>query len=208
MKSVYCLVLIAVLHASCTSPPSGNAVQTAIAQTQIAQPTSTPPPTLTPTESKPSISEIFKEQLTRFLEESTKLNAMSEQGVNYNDFKQQLANVKGAYDLANATWPSDFAPGVHQSILKTFDGWDLALYVWGLKINDSDNPVEPDINGYVEITNYGGDNLVYDVHDQNYIVEDYRGKKFLPFDDNIGVLLSLASDQIKSVQKQILAELP
>ena len=59
MKSTYYLVLIAILLASCSSAPSPDAVQTAIAQTQIAQPantlipspiaTSTPEFTSTPT---------------------------------------------------------------------------------------------------------------------------------------------------------------
>jgi hypothetical protein len=51
MKSVYYLVLIAVLLASCSTAPSENTIQTAIAQTQIAQPTNTltPSPTVTPT---------------------------------------------------------------------------------------------------------------------------------------------------------------
>jgi hypothetical protein len=51
MKPVYFLFLVAVLLASCSSAPSGDAVQTAIAQTQIAQPTNTlvPIPTNTPT---------------------------------------------------------------------------------------------------------------------------------------------------------------
>jgi len=108
MRLAYYLILLAVLLASCTSTPSVNAVQTAIAQTQIALPISTTIPT--PTESKPSISETCKNQLTRFLEEGTKLNAMIGQGVNYNDFQQQLATGKGAYDLAIATCPSDFIP--------------------------------------------------------------------------------------------------
>jgi PBP1b-binding outer membrane lipoprotein LpoB len=59
MKSLYCLVHLAILLVSCSSAPSVNAVQTAIAQTQITQHTSTTMPTAipTPTVSKPSISE-------------------------------------------------------------------------------------------------------------------------------------------------------
>jgi hypothetical protein len=53
MKSVYYLVLIAVLLVSCSTALSGGAIQTAIAQTQIAQPTNTlvpiPTATLEPT---------------------------------------------------------------------------------------------------------------------------------------------------------------
>lgn len=48
MKLLYCLVLFAILVASCSSEPSENAIQTAVAATVAAQPTSTPIPTNTP----------------------------------------------------------------------------------------------------------------------------------------------------------------
>jgi hypothetical protein len=44
MRSVFYLLILALLLASCSTAPSENAVQTAIAQTQIAQPTETPTP--------------------------------------------------------------------------------------------------------------------------------------------------------------------
>jgi PBP1b-binding outer membrane lipoprotein LpoB len=49
MKSLYCLVLFTILVASCSSAPSGNAIQTAIAQTQAVQPTTALPPSPTDT---------------------------------------------------------------------------------------------------------------------------------------------------------------
>jgi hypothetical protein len=198
MKSTYCLVLIVILLASCSTAPSADTVQTAIAQTQIAQPTSTTIPT--PTESKPSISETCKNQLTRFLEEGTKLNAMTEQGVNYNDFQQQLATGKGAYDLAIATCPSGFIPEAQVDIEKAFEGWGLALSMLKGKINQSQLPIEPDKNGYDLIVAYARDKLTYDTC--------MSGVKCLGWDPNISVLLSMASDYYSLAQKQILAELP
>jgi hypothetical protein len=49
MRSLVCLVLLSVLLASCSAALSGDAIQTAIAQTQIAQPTNTLPPEPTAT---------------------------------------------------------------------------------------------------------------------------------------------------------------
>lgn len=56
MKTIYHFIFIAILLTSCSSTPSGDAVQTAIAQTQIAQPTTTlvPIPTDTPTPIPPT----------------------------------------------------------------------------------------------------------------------------------------------------------
>lgn len=198
MKPLYYLMLFAVLLTACSSTPSGDAVQTAIAQTQIAQPTSTTIPT--PTVSKPSISETCKNQLTRFLEEGTKLNAMTEQGVTYNDLQQQLATGNGAYDLAISTCPSDFIPEAQVDIQKAFNGWNLALFMREGKINGSQLPYEPDNNGYDRIVNYAGDNLIYGTCS--------GGKKCLDWDENIKVLLGMASDYFSSGQKQILTELP
>lgn len=67
---------------------------------------------------KPKISDALKEQLTRMLEEGATLTSMTEQGVNYSDYRQQLAKVKGAYDLASVTWETDFAPDAKQILIK------------------------------------------------------------------------------------------
>jgi hypothetical protein len=48
MKSAYYIILVTVLLASCSTAPLENSINTAIAQTQAAQPTSTPIPTNTP----------------------------------------------------------------------------------------------------------------------------------------------------------------
>jgi len=141
------------------------------------------------------------------LEEGATLTAMTEQGVNYANFGQQLAKVKGAYDLATASWPSDFSPDAKGKFDKAFEGWNLTYYLWGLKIGKKDNPVAPDINKYDDIVAYAGDLLVTENHPAGFIVTKYVGKKFLPFDENISVLLSLASEQFNAGRELLLPEL-
>lgn len=157
---------------------------------------------------KPKISDALKEQLTRMLEEGSTLTSMTEQGVNYSDYRQQLAKVKGAYDLASATWSSDFAPDAKTTLEKAFEGWDLALFLWELKIGEKDNPVEPNINNFTAFTSYGGDLLVIKKHPSDYLVELYRGKKYIPFDENISVLLSMASDSFEEGRNLLLEQMP
>jgi hypothetical protein len=157
---------------------------------------------------KPKISDALKEQLTRMLEEGATLTSMTEQGVNYSDYRQQLAKVKGAYDLASATWESDFAPDAKANFEKAFEGWDLTLYLWELKIGDKDNPVEPNINRFTSFTDYMGDSLITKTHPSDFIVEAYRGKKYLPFDENISVLLSMASNSFEEGRKLLLEQMP
>jgi hypothetical protein len=49
--------------------------------------------------------------------------------------------------------------------------------------------------------------LVFDVHPSDFIVDGYRGKKYLPFDENISVLLSVASDYFQNGQTLIQQEM-
>ena len=156
---------------------------------------------------KPTIPEIFKEQLTRFLEEGSKANAMTEQGVTYSQLQEQVADVKGAYDLAFATWPEDFSPESRQSFERALEAWSLALDLWALDIGDKDNPVEPNINGYRRYVDFAGDLLVVDTHPSSYIVEEYAGKKFIAFQENISILLTIAAQGFDEGRTQVLQDL-
>ena len=77
MKPVYYLALFTILLASCSSAPSGNAVQTAIAQTQAVLPTNTsvPIPTGTPTPIPPTMIPIADLDLSSILVQPNDLPA-------------------------------------------------------------------------------------------------------------------------------------
>src|SRR5512144_2965840 len=83
MKQFTLLSILALLMLSACAPSAG-AIQTAIAQTQAAGGT----------------SDKLTGRLNVLLEEGATLNAMSVQGVTFQDFRQQLARVKGAYSVA------------------------------------------------------------------------------------------------------------
>lgn len=180
-------------------------------QTITPAPTVTPTPTITPPASRTpaparNTDAIFDAQVKQFLQEGALLEAMTSQGVNYVNFERQLVELKGAYGLADATWPAAFAPHARVQFDKAIQGWDLALYLWELKLEKADEPAEPNINGYPMYVAYAGDKLFIDVHPSDFIVRAYRGKKYLPFDENIGILFSLASDYFQTGQTQVLAE--
>ena len=190
--SVRFLLLGFLFLAACA--PSQSQVATAISQTQAAAATPTP-----------VYSQAFKDQVLEVIKEGTTLNAMTDQGVNYGDFQSQLAKTKGAYDLAESSWPAGFNPVAKRDLKKAFVGWRLALDLWNGKINESDEPVEPDINGYVTLLAYEGTAAIQDTHPDDYIVEGYRRKTFLPFSDNISVLLSLAGKSFELPRILLLA---
>ena len=156
---------------------------------------------------KPTIPEIFSQQLTRFLEEGAKTSAMTELGVTYPQLREQVATTKGAYDLAVATWPDDFALETRSSFDRSFEAWQLALDLWGLDIGDKDNPVESNINGFRRYVDFAGDVLVLETHTADFIVEEYRGKRYLPFDENISILLTIAPEAFDEGKTEVLAAL-
>lgn len=166
-----------------------------------------------------AVSDVFKEQLTRMLEKSSVLIAMTQQGVNNQNYSRQLAEVQGAYDLVFSVWSTGFASEARKKFEKALEGWRLALLLFDLKIVNQNLivenlPVEPDINHYSSFVAYGGSALVvkdYPLdgprHQIYKIPKKHLGKKYLPLDENIGVLFRLASDHFKSGRELLLAEL-
>lgn len=142
---------------------------------------------------RPRMPKDLKPLAADLLKECSVLNAMTSQGVSFMEYANQLAKTRGAYDLALSEWPDKYAPSTKEYFDKAFTGWSLALQLWNDKIQEYDNPTEPDINGYQKYIDYAGDDLVIETRSNDYLVEDYRGKKFVTF-DNIGLLLGRASD--------------
>jgi len=93
----------------------------------------------------------FKSKLNTFLVEAEKLNVMTNQGVNFQDFRNQLVEVKSSY-AAIDSWPSSY-----QDERRLFDlaikGWDLTLNVWDWKINYTIS------EGLGEVKDYLGEEL-------------------------------------------------
>jgi hypothetical protein len=181
--------------------PSAADNETAIAMTQTAAVTAMPAPT-------PDLPQSFLDSVDAFIAEGERLIVMISLGVNYVNFNDQLTILKTSYHLAKADWPNSFPLTFTNGFDKAIEGWDWASYMWGLKINKSEAPVEPDINGYVVITTYGGDRLIYDIHPNDYIVDEYRRRKFLPLDVNIRVLRALAVNCFEASRNKLQAALP
>jgi len=85
--------------------------------------------------SKPSVPEMFKTQLMKFIEEGTKTCERSGQGVNYLELREQLASVKAAYSLCKATWPKSLRQEMTAEFDRSIAAWDLTLDIWKDKID-------------------------------------------------------------------------
>lgn len=151
--------------------------------------------------------EAFETQLAQFLREGTKTKTMASQGVSYGEFVAQVVNTKAAHDLTLSIWPGDFAAESREDFGKAVEGWDLALQLWELKINKGDNPTEPDVNGFERYVGYALKEMEIDTYDDGYLVADYRGKYYLPFDTNIETLSKLAGTTFDNGRARILSAL-
>lgn len=150
----------------------------------------------------------FRSQADRLLEEGAKLQAMTTQGVKYETFANQLVSVKGHYDLMLASWPPKLDEEIGRSLERAFQAWSYADYMWDTKINQGDQPTEPNVNGYAKIVRFATTELVIKTWDANMIVpEEYRNKNYLPFEPNIGILLNIGHKSFESAKMGLLQAL-
>jgi hypothetical protein len=142
----------------------------------------------------------FRSQGDRLLEEGAKLQAMTAQGVKRETFANQLAAVKGHYDLMLASWPPQLDKEIRRSLERAFQAWSYADNMWDWQINQRDEPTEPNVNRYAEIVRFAPTELVIKVWNSKMIVPEYRNKNYLPFDPNIGILLNIGHKSFESAK--------
>lgn len=92
----------------------------------------------------------FKEDFDAFYKEANKLAMMTEQGVNMNDFGNQLVEVKSSYAMLDGQWTSKYINS-KDYYDKAIEGWDLTLKFWKLRY-----AVNTDTASLSEIDEYYG----------------------------------------------------
>ncbi len=180
LRAVLCASCLALIGSACApAAPSPQAIQTAIAQTQAAQPA-------------PS---QLNNRLNRLLEEGSTLTAMTIQGVNFAEYRQQLARAKSAYSLALSAQSLDhpISPESITTLNLAFTGWDLALSIWDARQNGTGAPHAPDAVRYAQLVEYVGlDKLPF--------VGGVPGQGDVDQDQVIRMLLSMATDHFTAAQ--------
>src|SRR2546421_11356878 len=72
----------------------------------------------------------FHARLDHFIDDASRLLALTSQGVNNEKFGDQLATVRADFDLLTKTWPSGYKPGVMREFELAMQGWQLTYTVW------------------------------------------------------------------------------
>lgn len=89
---------------------------------------------------RPIMSEGTKSRVLGFIEKASKLEAMTDQGLNYKSFCEQLAEVKSSWDTLSIVWPESWMDE-KDTFKLAIKGWDDAKSLWEHKIelNSMDN---------------------------------------------------------------------
>lgn len=158
-----------------------------------------------PAAAKPKkVPELFKTQTLNYVKAAGKLSSLATQGVNISEFRDQLATVRAELDLLEQTWPADLERDTMKQFNDSVIAYDLSLQLWRGEIGKYDPPVEPNINRWQDYIEFAGSNLIVKTHPPDFIVERYRGKKYLPFDENIRILMSIGSERFRQGRDAIL----
>lgn len=84
--------------------------------------------------SKPTISDDARSRIIGLLEKAARLRASTEQGIAYEAFKDQLAEVKSAWETSNLVgWP-DAWKAEHELIDVSIQAWSFALELWEIRV--------------------------------------------------------------------------
>lgn len=203
--SVLMMLLMTLITASCSSTPSEAQIQTAIAQTAEDQPSPSPIPTSTPLPSPTEVSlpTSFIRNADNFINAATRISAATDQGVSYEEFDGLLKELHAMHNLVEATWPSGFAIDSRDSFHRSILGWDLAMELWEMEINEWSEPAESDGNFFTKYLDYAGDDLRIGTKPFKTIEGNYRNINVISF-DNIGVLMGLASHHFENGRSQLL----
>jgi hypothetical protein len=149
----------------------------------------------------------YRSSLMTFLREGTRMRNLSAQGPTYAELVAGLDDVSEAWVLARSKWPDNFSDNTTiSSFEKSIDAWDACLELWKAKNEMKDNPTAPDLNYWEFYTKKFNGDLVIRTRPRGYIPKEYRGRAFLPFDENIDALMGVAAENFTDGKFRILQQ--
>jgi hypothetical protein len=78
------------------------------------------------------LSSAFRDNLRKFVEQGSRLAALTEQGVSFDRFGDQLASATATYDLLDSTWPKHYKPDAKKEFGEAVIGWKLVHQLWSM----------------------------------------------------------------------------
>ena len=93
----------------------------------------------------PELSQVFQSQIMKLLEDGTKLNAATSEGVSIRDYTGMLNDVNGAFELSSTMWPESFAPEAKDYLHEALQAWNFTKELWATKIEYPNQSGDSDI---------------------------------------------------------------
>ena len=156
---------------------------------------------------KEELPEMFKSQLMQYLKDASKLSTSVTDGITLVDLNEQLQELKGSHELLSSLWPENFSLSSREKLEKSQEAYKLAYKLFRGKTLNYDEPTEPSTNGFQDFENsILADALIFQKY-TNSIVSEYNGKKYVPFDGNIELLLTLGSSFFEAARTELIEEL-
>ena len=86
----------------------------------------------------PKVSQAFQSQVMKVLEDGTKLNAATSEGVSLRDYNEMLNEANGAIELCFTMWPESFDPEAKSHLQEALKAWNFTKELWVDKIKQPD----------------------------------------------------------------------
>jgi len=207
MRRTWGVLLVLAVLVGCTPK---TVIVEVTAPPPTPMPTYTAYPTYTPYPSPTvhAISADFRRQMVEFLTAGEQIVVATGQGVTYSRCKELVLEAKTQYKIIKSDWPaSSDLVRPWRELDQAFLGWELALDLWAMKIGKKDEPTAPNTNQFAPMMDYGGAKLLVKKRKDDYFVKQYAGKEYLPFEENISILLGMAAGDYKEAQRAIQRDL-
>ncbi len=133
----------------------------------------------------------FKSQIQLFLVEGERLDAMTTQGVNNGDFRDQLVEVKSSFNIFEKQWPRSLRQE-KKEMQGAINLWNATLELWDFGIDYCYD----DLSGCL---------ITSEMKEKYSLVCDFTGTNvILPtFSDYISCLMSAGSDRFNESSESI-----
>jgi hypothetical protein len=111
----------------------------------------------------------FRERLDHFIDDASRLSALTSQGVNNEKFGDQLATVRADFDLLDKAWPISYKLRAKHEFELAMQGWQLTYTVWNRSLRrpgDDELDVATNPQLMTDLVIYAGDKLPFLPPDQ------------------------------------------
>jgi hypothetical protein len=153
---------------------------------------------------RPYGSEVFQREVVQYLKQVGDMTDRCAGGINHEEFETRLDEIVKSHEWMKPLWPD----GIIEERVKMQEvvaAYLTASILWKRKVAGELEPIEPDIGGYRNFIEDTKRHLIVRVYEGNQV--SYRGRKYIPFDENIQNQMAIAKRSFTEARVIILERL-